>query len=825
MKYPVINTRSIVIIGYCLLLILAITGFVIIYLEVIKSGRQNKDTTILKKELMDLSNTLTTMYQAEGTGNLLAYVENEYLKREYDSLTYRVFIQIDSLRFISFDPNIAQSLDTLSGLLSKKRENVLDMLKLMKQINQKNIVEEIAKRTIITRSDIDKLNTLLANVTRLTEDTVQVVAEKKGFLQRIRNVVKPDSNDTITQISKGSVSQTNELVSPIVTDTIIDFFRKIDRKNEKKNARLMLELIDRQRELYVINELTSLHINMIMDKLKEREYQTNMNLLREKNDFLKRSASLVAIIGLLALVVAVFFMSWTLQSLNRAQQLQKSIQKAKRHAEKLLVSREQLIYTITHDIKAPLSSIMGFLDLISEEKLSQKLQYYVKNMHSSASHILDLVRNLLDFNSIEKEQPQFATIAFLPSSLIRNIYESFLPLAQKKKLTFELRSTLTEKEAFLSDPYYIRQIVNNLLSNAIKFTPEHGNVFLITSLEENNQWKISVQDNGMGIDPADQARIFEEFFRVGKLKDEVEGTGLGLTISKKLAVLLGGTIDLQSRRGAGSVFTLTIPLTPAADNTIAQPDTVSSIFSGRILFVDDDRVQLNLLSELMKKEGWPCVCCLSAKEALDILQKQSFEIIFTDIHIPDMDGDKLVKRIRELDFPQATTIPVIAFSAGWRKPESELKAAGFNGFLLKPFKVNQLLEIIEKHTSFKRKTDEIDTEKGEIGLHKLINFATGDQEAALKIIDSFIEETKKDSNLLKIAFQKKNNDAIKQISHKMLSLMRMISAQDIISILTDFEKGSISKEKEQNLLHLLEDTIKEAESMRQVIDTMEIIDN
>ena len=818
MKLSRINTRSIVITGYCLSVILAITGFATIYLEVVKSNRQGAESNVLRKELIDLSNTLTTMYQAEGTANLLAYADNERLKQEYDSLSYRVFDQIDSLKLVSTDPNINSSLDSLSILLLKKRKNALEMFQFVKQID-KNIIEEITKKTVITRNDVDKLNDILADVTTVKEDTALAISAKKGFFQRLRDVVNPNSTDTVKHISKGSTSETKELVSPVITDTIIDFIRQINIPAQKKNARIIMQVIARQHELYIIKELTGFHINKIMDTLEELEYQTNTSVLKEKNDSLKRSTLLVSLIGLSAIVVAVFFMSWILKSLNDSRRLQKNIQEARKHAEILLKSREQLIYTITHDIKAPLSSIIGFLDLMMNDALSQKQQYYIHNMHSSASHILDLVRNLLDFHSIEKQQFQLTSVTFSPASFIRDIYESFLPLAQKKNLTFELDSTLSETKMFLSDPYYIRQIVNNLLSNAVKFTPEQGSISLITLIENHNWWKIRVKDNGQGIGIADQAKIFEEFIRLDKTEKEMEGSGLGLPISKKLAAQLGGTIEVESQKGVGSVFTLSIPLTPALKGTMPVPAQSSPVVSsGQILFIDDDQIQLNLLSEWMKREGFPYICCSSAYEALKFLQSESVDIIFTDIHIPDMEGFELIKQIRRMDFPKAATVPVIAFSASSQQPDSEYKTAGFNEFLLKPCKPQQLLEIIEKYTSLKRKTDEIYS-KDESGWGNIIDFVADDQEAAMKIIDSFIDETNKSRKLLKNAFQKNDNEDIQKISHKMLTLMRMISAQEIVSILTDFEKGVISKEKRVTLFRLLEETIKEAEDARQMLET------
>ena len=814
MKHPTSNTGVIVILGYCILVALEIAGFISIYYEVIKSHRQSIDNSALRQELIDLNSTLTTMYQAEGTASLLAFVDNEKLKLEYDSLTHCVFVQIDSLKAISSDSIISLSLDSLSVLLMKKRDNALEMFELIKKTD-KNIVEEINKRTIISRHDVEKLSNLLADIKQEKEDTVQVVAQKRNFLQRLGNVFNPNSQESSTQISKSSISETAELTVPLVVDTIIDFFSNINKEAQKKNAVIIRKLMSHQHDMYIIKELTTFQINKIMETLQEREYQTNIDILNEKNNSLKQSSKLVAFVGISALVIAVFFMSWTLQSLNKARKLQKSIQEAKKHAEKLLLSREQLIYTITHDIKAPLSSIIGFLDLMEEDKPSQKQQYYISNMHSSTSHISDLVRNLLDFHSIEKEQPQITNIAFFPSLIIQNIYDSFLPLAQKKSINFEIKSTLLESNVYLSDPYYIRQIVNNLLSNAIKFTPEQSRIILTTSIDEQNNWKISIKDSGPGIDTEDQAKIFDEFVRLSNTSKDVEGTGLGLTISKKLATMLGGSIELESQIDAGCNFTLIIPLSPVKDDIFSKYNAHFDVSSGHILFVDDDKVQLNLLSELMKKENLSCVCCTRAFEALNVLQKNHFDIIFTDIHIPDMEGFELIKRIKELGNPQIATIPIIAFSAECLKTESELLTAGFSGFLQKPFNVQQLMEIIEKHTSHKRKLYEIYQENDKFGWQNIMAFVSGDQEAAVKVIDSFIEETNKDNEVLKSAFRKNNKEAIKHISHKMLTLMKMFSTQEIISILTDFENGDITKEKKETFFTLLEETIKNAEAMKE----------
>jgi signal transduction histidine kinase/DNA-binding response OmpR family regulator len=795
--------------GYFLLVVLAISGCITIYLEILKSLKISEypDT---KQELVRLNNTLATMYQAEGTIGLLSIAENKNLKQEYDSLMHKVSGQIDSMKTISKNPDMHANLDSLSILMKKKHKNVSELVSLMNSI-ESNAVKEITQTTISTWNDLKALDDILVNRVQTNEDTTIILSEKKGFFKRIKDAVKSQP-EKLTQVKKGSVSQQDELDAPLMSDTIVKLEQEINQIARKKNAEIIRKLIVRQNELYRINEQTSLRIQQIMENIKVIEFQSNMDELNAKNELQKQSTNYVAGIALVALIVAIFFMTWTLKSLNESQKLHKNIREAKNHVEKLLRFREQLIYTITHDIKAPIGSIMGFLDLMSEDEPSKKQQYYINNMNSSASHIIDLVRNLLDFQSIEKNRPQFNDATFSPFTLLNDIYESFLPLSEKKKIKFDLNTEIQEEDKYMSDPYRIRQILNNLISNALKFTPENGTVLVSASVEDKNVLQVSVKDNGPGIAELDKTRIFEEFIRLKKTKSEIDGVGLGLTISKKLALLLGGNIEIRSQLGQGSEFILSLPLTP--EEMSSGPGLEKG--NTYILFVDDDIVQLNLLSELMKKEKLPFRCCASAHEALEILQKEPFDIIFTDIQIPDLNGYELAEQIRKLPFPGATSIPIIGFSADRRTIEGNRKSK-FSGFLSKPFKIEELLKSIEKYTGNKVQSDTKYPAQSGFNLNYFMKFMPDDRESALNILDSFIEETGKNLEVLKNAFDTDNWDEVKKLSHKMSSLMKMISANEIVSLLNDFEKGSRIKEKKVTLLRLIDEKIKEAEETRKML--------
>jgi hypothetical protein len=321
------NTRLIVIIGYCVLMVSAISGFVTIYLEMVKSSRISNNSGPEHK-LIELNNTLNNLYQAEGTAVIMRDVNNNILYLEYDSLMNCVFTQIDSMKLKEKDPQIHSDLDSLTTLLVKKSDNFFEMIHLMAQI-ENSTIKEITNTTVTTFGDTGKLNNLIINKFKNIQDTSKTVTEKKGFLRRVSDVFKSGTADTLTQIKTGSVLDKAELAAPVVSDTLIQYLRETGLVAEKKNAKIIRKLIDRQNEFHLINEQTGIKIDQILHNIKNAEYRNSLTTLNERNELLKKSFNLVVIIGLLALAVTIFFMSWTLKSVNEGISYRKKYRKLK----------------------------------------------------------------------------------------------------------------------------------------------------------------------------------------------------------------------------------------------------------------------------------------------------------------------------------------------------------------------------------------------------------------------------------------------------------------------------------------------------------------
>ena len=822
------HTTLIVTIGYILIASLAAFGVKLIYDEVITLSNITTNTEE-KRELVVIGNTLVSLYKLEGTTNIAASINVEKTKSEYDLILGDIVNHLDTLKKISSDSVMAYHLDSISILLDLKKKNTWEMLALMDSVDKKTI-KEITKTTTLNKY-FDDLNEILIDRFQINEDTAFINGNKKNFGARVLNVFNPKEESSV-QIFKNQVQILDSLRIPVLTDTLTQFIGEIVHTNDKKNSEITRQLAIRQNSMNRTNDRLTSQINNIMRDLERREYINAIKLVQDKEETLRRSNKIVSTIGFLALGTTLLFLVLSLRALNKNKKYRTELESSKKTTEKLLAARERLILSITHDIKAPLSSIIGYLELLVRSKFPDKEKYYLENMQNSAEHVLDLVKNLLDYHVLESDKQTINLMSFSPSILVDSIYKSFVPLAQKNNLNLRYESDITEAEDvnYASDPYRIRQIISNLLSNAIKFTSEGGNVLLKIAILQNGNQKILeilVKDNGTGISDEDKKSIYEEFKRL-KTTTGAEGTGLGLAITHKLIDLLGGEIILDSELGKGSVFTVKIPIKKGAKSEIL-PDSSQKTYTPvlnigadkKILFIDDDMVQLNLLSELMKCEGATPIICNDSLKALELLQRETFDIVFTDIQMPGMSGIELVERIRMGSFNNCKTVPIIALSGGSDMHERDYIEVGFSDFLAKPFTSEQLVSVIHKFIGIDS-PEQASAKKSPIsksgGLATLSDFAGDDVEAGSAIIKSFIDENKQNVIILKDAFPQNDWDTIQKISHKMLPLMRMISADDIVEILSGYEKGNQDKEKVEILFELLETQIQEAEDFLSLLN-------
>lgn len=710
--------------------------------------------------------------------------------------------------------------DSLLLLLHEKDRNTIEMLRVLNEANDSLLsaseIEEIISEqdSVITRHRVQ-------NRVITKRDTLVTKPKKKGFFKRLGEVFVPSKKETALLVNTSLEFATDTILEPFAaTDSLQYKIRMATRQKRirtKKSIRRNSDAYQRMNEL-LTNRMDSLikayEVDILQRSRQEAELYQSVR---------KRSSHIIGGIAIGGVLLSAIFLMLVMRDITRKNRYRKQLEEANKRAEALLAAREKLMLTITHDFKAPLSSIIGYTELLSRLTEDERQRFYLDNMKSSSDHLLKLVSDLLDFHRLDLNKAEVNRVSFTPAQLFEEIAVSFRPIMDEKGLTLKCFVEPELSERYVSDPLRLRQIINNLLSNAVKFT-EQGSVTL-TAAYENSRLTIEITDTGKGIAAEDCERIFQEFTRLPGAQG-ADGFGLGLSIVHKLVTLLEGKIYVDSTLGEGSCFTVVVPLYPVAKSVCSDDDhketetlpaedrnaeEAGSAEDFRILLIDDDKIQLELTAAMLREQGIIAVCCQQLDELMCQLRDSTFDLLLTDIQMPAIDGFDLLRLLRASNIPQARQIPVIAVTARSEMDEAALREHGFTGCLHKPFTVTELISAIGIKQIMRNAADTSlnmpAQPSSSLCFSALTAFSGDDPEAARTIVRTFIEETAKNASWMKQALEHKDVDKISDMAHKILPLFTIINASDSLLALKWLEtrRGSdFSDEVEQMTTDVLE---------------------
>lgn len=686
--------------------------------------------------------------------------------------------------------------DSLLALLHEKDQNTIQMLRVLSEAND-SLLSASEIEEIISEQDSIIVQQRVQHRVITKRDSLITIPKKKGFFKRLSEVFVPSKQDSAVLVNTSLEIATDTILEP--TSSKDSLQQKIRMATEEKRLQRR-KTIRRTSTKY---QRMNTQLTARMDTLI-KQYEEEMTLRARQDAELQqevrmRSARIIAGIAIGAVLLSAFFLILIMRDISRSNRYRRELEIANRRAEDLLVAREKLMLAITHDFKAPLGSIMGYTELLSRLTEDERQRFYLDNMKSSSEHLLKLVSDLLDFHRLDLNKAEVNRVTFNPSQLFDEIYVSFEPLTAAKGLTLQCHVASELNGKYISDPLRLRQIVNNLVSNAVKFT-QKGEITL-TATYESSKLTIAIADTGKGMATEDRERIFQEFTRLSGAQGE-EGFGLGLSIVKKLVTLLEGKISVESTLGEGSCFTVVLPLYPIGESIMeSKPSSesetmdmdegaivVPSMKVIRVLLIDDDKIQLSLTAAMLKQHGIDAVCCEQLEELIEQLRTSVFDVLLTDIQMPAINGFDLVKLLRASNIPQAKTIPVIAVTARSEMDKAVLHEHGFVGCLHKPFTVKELLLTVNEG---QLSADEahITEDMGNTGINfsALTAYSEDDSEAAYSIIQTFIEETKKNIERMQQALADKETDGIAAMAHKLLPLLTLIGASEAIAPLKYLE--------------------------------------
>ena len=394
------------------------------------------------------------------------------------------------------------------------------------------------------------------------------------------------------------------------------------------------------------------------------------------------------------------------------QELNAKLQVAVEKAESANHAKSTFLFNMSHDIRTPMNAIIGYADLASRHSDDPaKLKKYMENIQVCGQNLLMLLNNVLDLARIENDKTEMEYSVSDIDKDFRNCIAMFRNLADSKGQTLMVTTQLLHPYIYADIPH-LTEVCTNLVSNAVKYTGAGGTICCDVTQKpgEKESWcnmVITVADNGIGMSQEFQKHIFEPFERERTSTiSKVEGSGIGMGIVKKLVGLMGGTVEVESRIGVGSTFTVTIPCRIASEDEIQAkretgPSDQKSLFGVKILLAEDNDLNAEIAVELLQEEGCTVDRAKDGVECVDMLEKAAngtYQLILMDIQMPVMNGYDAAKKIRRMDDPQKADIPIIAMTANaFSEDKQAALDAGMNDHIAKPINMNVLVPTIQKY--------------------------------------------------------------------------------------------------------------------------------
>ncbi len=392
--------------------------------------------------------------------------------------------------------------------------------------------------------------------------------------------------------------------------------------------------------------------------------------------------------------------------LREHRALEANLREAAEAAEGANRLKSQFLANMSHEIRTPMNGVLGMIELLLSTELSARQRHYAETVQRSGETLLDVINEILDFSKIEAGRLEIEAVEFDCRQALTDVANLLSERASRKGLVLMHRTERNVPETVIGDPSRIKQVLTNLVGNAIKFT-EHGEVRVGLSLAERDGdsclLRYEVKDTGIGIAPDALANIFDAFSQAdGTMRRKYGGTGLGLTIAKQLARVMGGQIGVDSMPGRGSIFwfTVRVPAVRTAAGEAASggsTDAVPESFRGRVLLAEDNLVNRELAAAMLEAVDLEVVLAADGREAVEAVAKGGIDLVLMDCQMPEMDGFEATRAIRAAEAPGTTRLPIVALTANAMEGDRErCLGCGMDDYLSKPFKSPQLYLILAR---------------------------------------------------------------------------------------------------------------------------------
>lgn len=817
-----------------------ITGYAILAIVLVFAAQMVYDST---RSLTDLNNASERLMERRNIVDSLVYSmldaanaersvmmgDTRQWKRFSSSLAESQHKAMQLKQLVS-DSVKAMRMDTLANLLAAKRDNAMMVLNILADASGDAVY---ARKVHDLQSGRDSVVIHPNEITSANnrETVYNIVSTRRGFFRRLSDAFRRQRSDTIaTTMQSGRTDSTAMAQGINIADSVAVALADIHHEIKRADTRRQDAIDNRTRSLRLVSIQLAWRTGQMLEDIQSDEHNAMQRAINADMQARRSTMMKIAMLALLAIGAAIVLIVYTLRDIRRQRRDHERIVEAKNETERLMQQRQRLLLTITHDIKAPVASISGFIALLREWVNQPKPVAYLDSIRSSAEHLLQLVGALLDYHQLESGKATTHAVSFNPAQLVSDCATQARPVANKKNLEVVCSIRPGADRMCQADAFRIRQIMNNLIGNAVKYT-DRGTVTVSAALN-GSQLTMSVADTGSGMTESEQQRIFNAFTRLPDAQGK-EGVGLGLSITREAVSMLGGTICVVSQKGKGSKFTVTLPVTvdtvqsvqpatiagntvpnvadnptpnvinPASDVASPVPDMTcvkSSSHPIKVVIVDDDRLQLQLLGEMMARMENICLdihVTSSADEAIEMIGRLRPQLVFTDIEMPQMSGREMLRRI------DRNGIKTVAITAHDQSIYTELRAEGFDACLFKPFNVQTLAATLCQLTgiapSVSIPTASASDAKQDTALFApLLVFAEGDAEAEQQIIADTRQSI---ADYLSMLNDSNDTASIAKAAHKAMPLLKMLMPDNVewLADLTPERIGQTDEEKRKKL--------------------------
>ena len=735
-------------VGYFLLIGLVLTAAALVYIEYrnIECAVQEEEQTA--ERWKQANRTFETMFDL-AMSELHTFTADKEGYEEYERKILAAQQMLDSLKRLYPEEKQLERIDSAKSILAEKSLQVLCLMGTFKDLaHTDSLIEcQIREMTLVEQKAIRELK----------KDSEQKKGSWIGRLFKKKN----RKQEPVEQAAESRTQAVGRLTK---------LREEISERNENLRSRMEMQTDS----LRLRNEYLNKNFARLMHEFQQASTEQRAAEMEEMLSMRRHSFFYIAGLTLFGMLLSFVLYSIIHRDIRRRYRERLKLIALNEEKQEMLEQKERCMMTMSHELRSPLSAVMGYAELLPDISCEGEVNQIKLNIQQAGERMQSLLNTLLSYYRLTAGKVRVNPVLFSPQSIERTLGGLFSVAAEEKGLSLHTEYVGDGLAVVSGDRERILQIGQNLLSNAIKFTDE-GCVTLSVRFED-GMMTMEVGDTGPGMTDEEKKRAFEPFARLANA-DVQEGFGLGLNITKELTEMLGGQLKMDSKKGEGTTFRITLPLPLASGIKEDMPElrTTDLPKNLRVIAVDDDKVILNLIKKQMEYAGVHCDICRNPSEMVELLREGHYDLLLTDIRMPGMNGYELLELLRNSNVGNSKEIPVLVITAHVPRKKEELVEAGFDSCLYKPFAREELYAAV--NTALERgKERNSNAETDEIDFSPLL-IKEDDGKEMLHILR---EQTQKDMEVLADIVERQDMDALTDMVHHLLPVWTMLRIDDCL---------------------------------------------